>query len=385
MNEIKCTPINVTKYELKIVTRCETQIDKKCNITYIDVPAQDCKPRPRNRCETLYKRVEDTEYREECAVDVQHMCEHRVPIPVPVEVPYQVPKEYQPPVPPMIGPQLPPDKNTSPIFSAPSIYSGHIPPAQISSDGYLPPASMASEDHLSSAPVVSGHLSPSPSLSLSLAPPHPAQPALTLGADVTTRPPLVPYQYDPTPGPTMAHAVSSIQPLHTSPHLQPFLRNPRTLSPLAYSLFEKLNATRSKRSVVFSDDDVSEVQLKGLVKQILDKVLASNQELNNVRATIRDSRSIIPVSFDLNMPHSNHPVGRQVDKYPPRSPSPHTSSPYPKEPIITTHELPAPEGCRSFATKECHKIPIVVPRKVMVSTVYYIIQCVRFLTWNDFI
>ena len=49
VNEIKCTPINVTKYDLQIVTRCETQIDKKCNITYIDVPAQDCKPRPRNR------------------------------------------------------------------------------------------------------------------------------------------------------------------------------------------------------------------------------------------------------------------------------------------------------------------------------------------------
>lgn len=369
MNEIKCTPINVTKYELKIVTRCETQIDKKCNITYIDVPAQDCKPRPRNRCETLYKQVEDTEYREECAVDVQHMCEHHVPIPVPVEVPYQVPQEhhkkYQPPAPPMIGPQLPPDKNTSPIFSAPPIYNGN-----------LPPASMDSEGPLSSAPVVSeDHLSPSPPLSLPLAAPNPA---LTLGADVSTRPPLVPYQYDPTPGPTMAHAVSSIQPLNTSPHLQPFLRNPRTLSPLAYSLFEKLNATRSKRSVVFSDNDVSEVQLKGLVKQILDKVLASNQELNKVKATIRDSRSIIPVSFDLNMPHSNHPGGPQVDKYPPRYPSPHPSSPYPKEPIITTHELPAPEGCRSFATKECHKIPIVVPRKVMVSTVYYIIQYVRF-------
>ena len=38
------------------------------------------------RCETLYKQVEDTEYREECAVDVQHVCEHHVPVPVPVEV-----------------------------------------------------------------------------------------------------------------------------------------------------------------------------------------------------------------------------------------------------------------------------------------------------------
>ena len=34
------------------------------------------------------------------------------------------------------------------------------------------------------------------------------------------------------------------------------------------------------------------------------------------------------------------------------------------EPVVTTHELPAPEGCRSLAVKECVKIPIVVPRKV---------------------
>ena len=34
------------------------------------------------------------------------------------------------------------------------------------------------------------------------------------------------------------------------------------------------------------------------------------------------------------------------------------------EPVVTTHELPAPEGCRSLAVKECYKIPIIVPRKV---------------------
>ena len=118
---------------------------------------------------------------------------------------------------------------------------------------------------------------------------------------------------------------------------------------------------------MFRDDDdegnTSEERLiRGLVRQILDKVLVNNQELNKVKATIRDSRSINPVSFDLNVPHSNHLGAQLVDKNPPPShPPPH---PYSKEPIITTHELPAPEGCRSFATKECHKIPIVVPRKV---------------------
>ena len=124
---------------------------------------------------------------------------------------------------------------------------------------------------------------------------------------------------------------------------------------------------------MFNDDDGNtgeERLIRGLVRQILDKVLANNQELNKVKATIRDSRSINPVSFDLNVPHSNHLGGQLVDKHPPPShPPPPPEAPYSKEPIITTHELPAPEGCRSFATKECHKIPIVVPRKVMVSTV----------------
>ena len=140
--------------------------------------------------------------------------------------------------------------------------------------------------------------------------------------------------------------------------------------PIAQALFEKLNTTRSRRSVVFNDDDgdtTEEQLIRGLVKQVLDKVLANNQELNKVKATIRDSRSINPVSFDLNVPHSNHLGGQLVDKYPPPPLSPPSPPPYSKEPIITTHELPAPEGCRSFATKECHKIPIVVPRKVIIN------------------
>ena len=63
----------------------------------------------------------------------------------------------------------------------------------------------------------------------------------------------------------MGHAVSSIHPL----------RSPRTVSPLAQALFEKLNTTRSRRSVVFNDDDgdsTEEQLIRGLVRQVLDKV-----------------------------------------------------------------------------------------------------------------
>ena len=275
----------------------------------------------------------------------------------------------------MIGPQLPPDKYTppenhgvqsSPIYTVPSTNVGYLPPFPVS-DGYLPP------------PVPpQASITPPPSASPSkgyLPPTSPQAPAPSLHlAEVTARPPMQPYQYDPTPGPRMRDAVSSIQPLasepiHTPQHLTPFLRSPRTLTPLALSLFQKLNSTRTKRSVVFSEQesDTSEGQLRVIVKQILDRVLENNQELNKVKATIRDSRSINPVSFDLQVPKSNHLGGPVVDKHH-HDPHHHPYQPLPpylKKPIITTHELPAPEGCRSFATKECHKIPIVVPRKVI--------------------
>ena len=34
------------------------------------------------------------------------------------------------------------------------------------------------------------------------------------------------------------------------------------------------------------------------------------------------------------------------------------------KPTITKVELASPRGCRSFATKECHTVPIVFPKKV---------------------
>ena len=49
INEIKCEPINITKFNTEIVTRCKTQVDQSCNVTYIDVPSQECQPKPRNR------------------------------------------------------------------------------------------------------------------------------------------------------------------------------------------------------------------------------------------------------------------------------------------------------------------------------------------------
>ena len=80
IQEIQCETINVTKHRQEIVTRCQTLVDQQCNVTYVDVPSQQCQERSRNRCETVFRLVE---YREECKVDVQHICdqcEHQVPV-----------------------------------------------------------------------------------------------------------------------------------------------------------------------------------------------------------------------------------------------------------------------------------------------------------------
>ena len=131
-------------------------------------------------------------------------------------------------------------------------------------------------------------------------------------------PPMIPYQYDPTPGPK--HAISSIgprPPLQTNsaaPSIslfqqQAFNRNPRELTPIAYALFQRYNATRLKRSAKnlydgFSDS-IQEDHLRVIVSEILDKVLGKNQELSKLKATIRDSRSVDPVNFNFNVPISD--------------------------------------------------------------------------------
>ena len=135
----------------------------------------------------------------------------------------------------------------------------------------------------------------------------------------------------------------------------------------------------------------SQDELRDLVREIMSNVMTNNQQLGKLKATIKEPRSINPVNFDLNLlqPHQDHHhLGGKLsldqhilggDLYGGGGdlPVPHHhhhhlgggvggGGPVPPavEPVVTTHELPAPEGCRSLAVKECYKIPIIVPRKV---------------------
>ena len=60
-----------------------------------------------------------------------------------------------------------------------------------------------------------------------------------------------------------------------------------------------------------------------------------------------------------------HPIIHQPPAPPPPAPPPTPPSPpAAPAPTITIVELPADPGCRSFSTKTCHKVPVVVPKRV---------------------
>ena len=90
-------------------------------------------------------------------------------------------------------------------------------------------------------------------------------------------------------------------------------------------------------------------KLTGIVRQIMLEVIEKDQSLGEVNATIKH-----PEASDL---HFHVPLPKQslTSKKVVESDLP---------PVITTHELPAPYGCRSIATKMCFKVPMVVPKKI---------------------
>ena len=352
IHEIKCETINVTKHRQEIVPKCQTLVDQQCNVTYVDVPTQQCKARQRNRCETIYRVVEDRQYREECKVDVQHVCEHHVPVEVPYEVPYAVEATTDPPPEPVYSPPNNPGAVYGPPTPPGAVYGPPEPPEQV----YNPP------------------ITPSPP-----PPPPPTAPAyqfVAYSGSAEEHPTEPHYHYDPTPGPNQAVSRLSRQ----------------TSQPQVVPLFSKARRRR-RRSVLFpSGENInlggspgSQDQLRGLVRDILSNVMTDNKQLAKLKATIKEPRSIDPANYDLNLfqaQQDHHhlagklslqqPIGGDLfgGEPPPVPRQPHLGGevvvppPQPVQPVVTTQELPAPEGCRSIAVKKCYKIPIILPRKV---------------------
>ena len=187
------------------------------------------------------------------------------------------------------------------------------------------------------------------------------------------------YAYDPTPGSKFL----------ISP--RPKMYNHRISSSAIKT--QRRQGRRKRDSEImkrkFAEEMSSDDTLKDIVKQILLNLFDNNQQLGEVKATIKQGRSIDPVSYHLNLPaenphqhpidhpdhhHMDHPDHQHIEHHHIDHPDlhqidhpdhHHIESSHP--PIITTHELPAPPGCRSIVTKECIKIPLPVPRKVPYS------------------
>ena len=133
-------------------------------------------------------------------------------------------------------------------------------------------------------------------------------------------------------------------------------------------LLETPTVTRQIRQKRSADNLLRTVSsaavLKEAVKEVLESMFETNQQLGEVKATIKQGRSVDLVNYHLNLPPD-----------PPLHPVPDLP------PVITTKELPAKPGCRSLATKECVKIPVLVPRQVPYSVCRTVpdVECVHVL------
>lgn len=182
------------------------------------------------------------------------------------------------------------------------------------------------------------------------------------------------YAYDPTPG----------NQFHVSP-------TPSSVAQQVPSsnivLGERLG--RRKRSTDIIRDRVvekltSDGILNGIVNEVVTNLLDENQKLGEVKATIKPSRSVDPINYHFNIPKDKdpyehgHPHFDHVHDF--QHPE-HTHDKHFYPSTVSTHELPAPAGCRSLATKECERIPVFVPRKVPYDVCHTVpdIECVRIL------
>ena len=134
---------------------------------------------------------------------------------------------------------------------------------------------------------------------------------------------------------------------HSLPPKKPIYNPPIT----KYPTREKGLKNRKKREDTNNFDSydatntkTKDKRLTDIVRQIMLEVIEKDQSLGEVNATI-----ISPKSSDLRL-HIALPESRK-----PRAES---------SPVISTHELPAPYGCRTIATKICYQVPMVVPKRV---------------------
>jgi len=346
--ETECMPIQLTKFRMEIVSKCKTKHDQSCNITMREVPRQECTPTMEKRCETEYRVVENKVYNEECKVDVQHICEEHIK--VPVQVPYHIKPDYHQP-----------KKN----YSIPEPYQPNKQP-------YHAPTNL-NPYHTSAVKEHHHHESKNAyQTKLKVNPYHIPKTSNTY--DIPHK--SDPYHSSPKAEPYHIHSPSDPYNIHTKedPYPQTYKSDPYHLAPKAdpYNTYFSYPYTpmahsnkRHKRDNNFDgilgqaftpldfvyDHEDGDKKLTEIVRQIMLEVIEKDQSLGEVNATITNpEESDLHFHLPLSMPSITSKREFESESEEP--------------PVVSTHELPAPYGCRSIATKICFKVPMVVPKKV---------------------
>ena len=108
VSEVECTPIEVKKIKTEIREKCEVKLNKTCEVQFSPAPTEKCHPTTKRRshhnllfsqyylfttspysyfqhfrCSVDFKIISEPKYKEECAVDVEHICEDYVHVPYP--------------------------------------------------------------------------------------------------------------------------------------------------------------------------------------------------------------------------------------------------------------------------------------------------------------
>ena len=263
-----------------------------------------------SRCEVDFNIVEEKLYKEECKVNVQHICEEhiKVPVPYPVKAPYPGPQPeapYASPHPEPVGvtpTPHPPDHEYRNYLTTP------VPPAP---------------------------------------PPSAYQPSV-LGE------PLVGNLFKRRTRAADDEGDETLQGIVKQVLLEAMQKK-------TFEMNTKIKE-ESDEAVTFPVDSSPDNPFNIPVNLLASDHPANHQPQHHFDLHGEPQPHLLPVDppflVPADLPHPTH----LIPPYPPGHPAPE------HPPIVTSYEIPAPPGCRSLATKTCWKIPIIVPKKVPFET-----------------
>lgn len=408
VTEVDCKPITVKKIRTEIRPKCETMLNKTCDVIYNSEPKQQCKPTTSKRCEIDFNIITEQHYREDCSVDVQHICEEHLQLPLP----YHHQPSYHPPPPPPQPPAL--------------------------SDGYgipPPPPPPLSDEY--GVPQPHHHIESNHDFQF-----NPAVERVPLPAGFHQSLQIDPKQFLFTPQPQESQQQAASLAMHSrflasqeeNKHLMArklFSRNKREAQGREESmeiLLKELELKRRKLGLIEEDeqvliDDIDENKMREIVTIMIQDEIRRKQQENQqkistefgVDSLVMETKTmetgsggaspasqpplggrLIPSPADQGLESLTEAIMEEIKRRtenqtqsdslgdsltptqaflstPPviigvpietRPSSPDLQLP----PQVSVEELPSEPGCRTLATKTCYKTPVIINKKVPFET-----------------